>query len=168
MYSLYEVFEELPEPRSPLGRRHPLSAILSQATVAKDIAIVAAKLNVDAVDALDRLRFREVGELERVRDEAWARFADSRLDKKTGRIEKTAPSIGKDGKPVGGETKEIQTVEPHAAGDPRWMKIALDSNERICKLMGLDLAPAVANGLPPPVEANPGDTLVIKVRDRGK
>ena len=32
--SLYEVFEELPDPRSPLGRRHPLAAILSQATVA--------------------------------------------------------------------------------------------------------------------------------------
>ncbi len=34
MSSLYEVFEELPDPRSPLGRRHPLAAILSQATVA--------------------------------------------------------------------------------------------------------------------------------------
>ncbi len=34
MSSLYEVFEELPDPRSRLGRRHPLSAILSQATVA--------------------------------------------------------------------------------------------------------------------------------------
>ena len=34
MSSLYEVFAALPDPRSPLGRRHPLSAILCQATVA--------------------------------------------------------------------------------------------------------------------------------------
>lgn len=34
MSSLYEVFEQLPDPRSPLGRRHPLPAILGQATVA--------------------------------------------------------------------------------------------------------------------------------------
>ena len=34
MSSLYEVFSQLPDPRSRLGRRHPLSAILSQATVA--------------------------------------------------------------------------------------------------------------------------------------
>ena len=34
MSSLYEVFAQLPDPRSPLGRRHPLPAILSQATVA--------------------------------------------------------------------------------------------------------------------------------------
>ena len=34
MSSLYGVFEGLPDPRSRLGRRHPLSAILSQAAVA--------------------------------------------------------------------------------------------------------------------------------------
>ena len=34
MSSLYEVLERLPDPRSPLGWRPPLSAILSQAPVA--------------------------------------------------------------------------------------------------------------------------------------
>ncbi len=34
MSSLYDVLAQLPDPRSPFGRRHLLSAILSQATLA--------------------------------------------------------------------------------------------------------------------------------------
>jgi len=52
MSSLYEVFTQLPDPRSPHGRRHPLSAILGQATV----AMLAGARSLEAIAQFGRDR----------------------------------------------------------------------------------------------------------------
>ena len=52
MSSLYEVFTQLPDPRSGLGRRHPLAAILSQATV----AMLAGARSLEAIAQFGRDR----------------------------------------------------------------------------------------------------------------
>ena len=119
---------------------------VSQRTVCRDLDVIRREWRERSVEMLDEVKARELAKLDRIEAEAWEAYWRTTTNKEK-RVVERRPG------PKGGDYTKIETEGQ--AGDPRFLKIILDCQERRAKILGTDAPTKVAATSPDGAEERP-------------
>jgi len=125
---------------------------VSQRTVWRDLEIIRKEWRDRSVEMIDEVKAKELAKLDKVEAEAWAAYWRSTTDREK-RVAEMRPG------PSGGKFTKIETEGQ--AGDPRFLKIILDCQERRAKILGTDAPTKVAATNPDGTEERPFAMVAI-------
>lgn len=119
---------------------------VSQKTVWRDLEVIRKQWRERSVEILDEIKARELAKLDKIENAAWECFYRS-----IGTHEKRVAEL-RPGK-QGGKFSKIETEELN--GDPRWLTVILNCQERRAKILGSDAPAKVAATNPEGTEERP-------------
>jgi hypothetical protein len=108
---------------------------LSKATVCRELNIIEADWQAAALEAIDKVKARELQKLDHLEQETFEQWERSKQDAVKRVVEK---GKGKGG----GSTSKLETAGQ--CGDPRYLNVLLGIHERRAKILGSDAPTKIA------------------------
>lgn len=136
---------------------------LSLAQVYQDYKKAERRWQSEAVDAITTIKSEMLAELQEIRKEAWRMYERSKTVKTTKRADKMQGGNGR-----GESATRSSVTQEDQIGDPATLRLVVEVQERISKLMGLD-APAkqdIAVSATPVGIGTPSITFVVSEASR--
>lgn len=108
----------------------------SLGTVNRDLTTLRNRWKQNAAADMDEAIARELAKLDRLEEQAWESFVESKKTVEKGQGKRKTPPAKRGQKAKESENSFVKQIE--TAGDPRFLNIVENCIERRCKILGID------------------------------